>query len=668
MKKFKNMRFKSKLTLIYSTVFLLVSIMIMFIIYGGIKNVITDNIEAELKNSSYLINTMIKTNIDNSIRNHLRTNSCSSLQIAEYYYELYQSGILTEKEAKEKVIEYIKLLKIGSTGYVYVLNSNGVLVHHPFDEFKNTDISEFEFVETQVAIKEGYIEYLWKNPTDVDERKKSLYMTYFEPWDWIISASSYREEFYDLLNVKDFEKQVLDLKFGKDGYPIILDYEGTFLVHPALKGHNVINENIDQDNVIQKVVENRNGTIEYNWKNPNEVSPRSKIVVFSELPEYNWIIATSAYKEDFYKPLNDITKIILLSFIFGFFILIFVTIKTSNSIIKPIKKLQETILLGFNGNLSVRAEYDYESKGEINQLAGYFNTFIESLELKTLELNEEVQKRIIASEQLEKLNENLEQIILDKTKELEEAQEDRIRNEKLTAINKLIKDIAHNINTPLGISITSATYIDKEINDLYKDYKQQNISKKKIENFFINLEESYNLLINGLRKSANLISMFKLITRDEHALNKRLLNVKAEIENSINNIDDKGHEVIIECADDIEINSYPSVLDLTVTHLVRNSLIHAFDNDINGQVFIKVKKDSKKLTLVVSDNGRGISAKNINHVFEPFYTEKPNIDNLGLGLSIVYHSVKHIFNGNIELFSEYEKGTEFKIEIPITNK
>jgi len=70
------------------------------------------------------------------------------------------------------------------------------------------------FVKKQLQRKEGYLEYEWKN---LAETIKALYMTWFEPWDWIISASSYREEFSTLVNIKDFRDRILAVRFGHRG-------------------------------------------------------------------------------------------------------------------------------------------------------------------------------------------------------------------------------------------------------------------------------------------------------------------------------------------------------------------------------------------------------------------------------------------------------------------
>ncbi len=136
---------------------------------------------------------------------------------------------------KNRAQELLLAQIIGDTGYNYVINSKGDLVVHPVVENIGRNIKEYDFARQQMVLKEGYLEYEWKNPNEDVERSKALYMVYFEPWDWIISVSSYRDEFHQLVDTKDFENNIKELKFGKSGYSYILSDAGDIIVHPLLK-------------------------------------------------------------------------------------------------------------------------------------------------------------------------------------------------------------------------------------------------------------------------------------------------------------------------------------------------------------------------------------------------------------------------------------------------
>jgi signal transduction histidine kinase len=104
-------------------------------------------------------------------------------------------------------------------------------------------------------------------------------MTYFKPWDWIISISSYRDEFKDLVNVSDFRDSILALKFGKTGYSYVLDSKGNVIVHPVLQGSVYDVTDAKGWTFVRDIVAKKQGKIVYSWKNPGEEAYREKLVI-----------------------------------------------------------------------------------------------------------------------------------------------------------------------------------------------------------------------------------------------------------------------------------------------------------------------------------------------------------------------------------------------------
>ncbi len=193
-------------------------------------------IEEELNVNTNQIYSMIKVAADTSVRGELRSIVRSNYDFVKYTYEQYLNGEKTEAQAKEDAWAYLSSQKIGSSGYIYILDSSGVIQYHPSEELIREDISQNEFVQLQMSLKEQYIQYDWKNPGESQARAKALYMKHFKPWDWVISASSYREEFTELIQVRDFEDELNKLTFGETGYSFIMQGDGTSLVHPYSKG------------------------------------------------------------------------------------------------------------------------------------------------------------------------------------------------------------------------------------------------------------------------------------------------------------------------------------------------------------------------------------------------------------------------------------------------
>ncbi|QTA83941.1 Two component system histidine kinase, double chache and HAMP and GAF domains-containing [Desulfonema limicola] len=375
----KNLRIGSKLFLAYSIIFILAFAVNGLIIYSFVEKTIKQHIQNELKNTNSSIVKMVRTSASASIKNHLRAVAEKNRQISEYFYESFKKGEITEQEAREIAEKVILSQIIGKTGYICCIDSNGVVVVHPKKDLTGVDVSSFAFIQELKQRKEGYIEYDWQNPDEDKPRAKALYMTYFKPWDWVITVSSYREEFAGMVNMDDFRESISTIHFGKSGYPYVIDYNGFLLIHPFLESQNFYDtKDLNGRMFIADICRIKNGEIEYSWKNPGETRPREKIVIFNDIPEFGWIVASSGYTEEFYSPLNTVRNMMIFVFFATLILVSLITLLISSSITKPIKLLINSFATNEKGDLSVRAEL--HSNDEIGQLARYFNNFMDQVE------------------------------------------------------------------------------------------------------------------------------------------------------------------------------------------------------------------------------------------------------------------------------------------------
>ncbi len=375
---FRNLQIRSKLMVGYSLIFVIATLAGGAVIYFQVKATIEANIENELKNSTATILNMVKTAASTSIKNHLRAVAETNQQILTTLYGEYTLGKITESEAKVLAKKVLLGQTIGKTGYLYCVKSDGIAPVHPSPGVAGNSFLDHAFVRDQIRLKEGYLEYDWKNPEEDREKPKALYMSYFQPWDWIVSASSYREDFKELVNVSDFKESILSLAFGKTGYAYVLDSRGNIIVHPTLSGNYMNAQGRDGHYFIQEICRMKNGKLVYSWKNPGEEIFRHKIVLFNYIPEYDWIVACSSYLDEIYAPLKTIQNIILLT-VCLIVVLVFVTsLWINGSVILPLRHLMNRFALGASGDFAVRMPV--ASRDEIGQLAGFFNKFMETLE------------------------------------------------------------------------------------------------------------------------------------------------------------------------------------------------------------------------------------------------------------------------------------------------
>jgi len=399
LRRFADLRIRYKLLISYSAVFFLSITLGSVVIYSFVRRNIESSIESELKNTTATILNMARASADTSIKNHLRAVAEKNLEIIQYLYAQYKNGALSESAAKEQARAVLLSQTIGKTGYIYIVDSNGVILIHPKAALHGVDLSEYDFIQDQRARKAGYLEYDWKNPGESRARPKALYMNYFAPWDWIISVSSYRNEFYELVQVDDFRESILALQFGKTGYSYVLDSRGNLILHPKLEGHNYYDAQDAQGRYfIREICRRKSGKITYSWKNPDEADTREKLVIFNYIPEYDWIVASSSYLEEFYAPLRTIRNIIFFTVLVSLTLVIPLSMQIGASITNPLRELMNRIRLGADGDISVRMRR--RSRDEIGRLASYFNGFMERLEAYQSNLEAEIKERKQAEEAL----------------------------------------------------------------------------------------------------------------------------------------------------------------------------------------------------------------------------------------------------------------------------
>ena len=326
-KYFNNLSIRYKLLLGYSVVFLFFSLLSCFIFFSIIRKTVETDIESNLNNSTKGILNTVQTTANASIKNYLRAVAEKNREIVAHLYQMSKEGQLTVEQAKERAASVLLSQHLGKTGYIYCVDSQGIIRVHPVAKLLGVDLTKYGFIREQLKNKVGYIEYDWKNPGESKTRPKALYMTYFKPWDWIISATSYREEFNQLVNVNDFRNGVQSIRFGKSGYTYVMNSKGVLLIHPYLRESTNIYNMKDANGraFIQEICRVKNGRIVYAWKNPGEKKPQDKLVIFNYIPEFDWIVASSSYQNEIYEPLVLVRNVFFVACIVMLIILFLLT-------------------------------------------------------------------------------------------------------------------------------------------------------------------------------------------------------------------------------------------------------------------------------------------------------------------------------------------------------
>ncbi|KWT85549.1 ATP-binding protein [Candidatus Magnetominusculus xianensis] len=248
------------------------------------------------------------------------------------------------------------------------------------------------------------------------------------------------------------------------------------------------------------------------------------------------------------------------------------------------------------------------------------------------------------------------------------SQEKIIQSEKLAALGQLVSGIAHEINTPIGNSVMSASHLVERTREITELFDQNKLSKSKLAGYFSTATEDSDIILKNLIRSSTLVKSFKMVSGDQTSQQRRRFRLKEYIEDIIMSlkptIKKTSHEVHVSCGEDMELDSYPGAFAQIITNLVMNAITHAFDKEFNGHIDINVRETQKNIIITFKDNGKGISNAAISRIFDPFFTTNRKGGNSGLGLNIVFNIVQKTLKGDVHCESVEGEGTSFIITIP----
>lgn len=253
-------------------------------------------------------------------------------------------------------------------------------------------------------------------------------------------------------------------------------------------------------------------------------------------------------------------------------------------------------------------------------------------------------------------------------KELQEAQQQLVESEKMASLGGLVAGIAHEINTPLGVSVTATSYLEREIKILESQYQKGELNAEDVEKFILGANEGASIILMNLNRATELVKSFKKVSVDQSSEKCREFDLKEYIDDIVFSLKPQlrknQHRVKLVCSDDIKVFSYPGALAQILTCFIMNSIHHGFDDGRAGDITIEAELSDRDVKLVYRDNGQGIEPTSLQKIFEPFYTTKRGKGGSGLGLHIVFNLVTQTLNGTINCQSEPADGAEFTIIFP----
>lgn len=232
-----------------------------------------------------------------------------------------------------------------------------------------------------------------------------------------------------------------------------------------------------------------------------------------------------------------------------------------------------------------------------------------------------------------------------------------------------ISAFAHEIKTPLGAGLLSATHMKKQLDELFDLFRGGDLKKSDLETHLQQYRELTDIITSNFQTSAELVNSFRQELSGKPLQAKQSFSIEAHIRKILASlmpkIQDSGHQIHFNCPPDLVICSYPLYFSQIISNLIMNSLNHAFSPGETGDLTLDISARDGFIELRFSDNGKGMEAGLCQKIFEPYISTHSVSDNSGLGLFIVHSLVTSRLNGTIDCESTPGQGTHFTIKLPI---
>jgi signal transduction histidine kinase len=356
----------------------------------------------------------------------------------------------------------------------------------------------------------------------------------------------------------------------------------------------------------------------------------------------------------FEKTLSEVYLKIAIVALLSLTIAILIGLAITTSIVQPLRTLMNAMHAIVTGNYA-RPASDVDARDEIGEMARAVEVFRENA----------IAKRQ-AEVELQASKDRAERALRD----LQETQQSLIEAEKLAALGGLVAGVAHEVNNPIGISLTVASSFARRCDNFSADVRSGNIRRSKLDEFIAGSHEAAKQLVANLNRAADLIQSFKQVAVDRSHAERRTFDLRESTEHIVASLRPalkrSSISLAVDIPDGILMDSYPGPYGQVLTNLVLNALVHGFPDKRAGSMLLAAKRlGSDQIEIQFDDDGIGMSEDVQRRAFEPFFTTRRTRGGTGLGLHIVYSLVTRRLGGRLRLQSEVGRGTTFKIRLPL---
>lgn len=325
----------------------------------------------------------------------------------------------------------------------------------------------------------------------------------------------------------------------------------------------------------------------------------------------------------------------------------------ARSITAPLDSLMKSVHAIVHGQLEARVS-GRDARDELGELAQAIEVFRQNAIAKAQ-----------AEEELRASHNRLEIAY----SELRQTQNSLVESEKLAALGGLVAGVAHEVNNPVGISITVASTLARRSAEFAADIERGELRRSKLNEFAQGSREAAAQLVANLNRAGELIQSFKQVAVDRSQAERRAFDLFEATEQIVASLrpslSPRQVGISVSGEPGVMMDSYPGPYGQVLTNLVLNALAHAFPDRAPGRIAISLRAiGGEQARIDFQDDGRGMDETVRRRAFEPFFTTMRGRGGTGLGLHIVQNVVTHQLGGEISLVTAPGEGALFRITLP----